>query len=66
MKNEKPLKPKIIIDGYQIRKQLGGLFKIVQYSHYSNEKFIRKKTIIKNLNLSDAEDKLYRLESKLK
>lgn len=67
MKNEKKsYKPTRIIDGYRMKKQLHGGFKIVEYSHFSNESFLRKKVLHKNLTLTDAEDKLYRLESKLK
>lgn len=65
MKN-KSYKPKLIIDGYQMKKQLHAGFKIVEYFHYSNENYLRKRVLFKNLTLSDAEDKLYRLESKLK
>lgn len=67
MKNQKSsYKPTLIIDGYQMKKQLRNGFKIVEYSHYSNETFIRKRVLFKHLTLTDAEDKLYRLESKLK
>lgn len=59
-------KPHKVVDGYQLKKQLGGLYKIIEYSHISNEKHLRKRTIYKDLNLSDAEDKIYRLESQLK
>ena len=59
-------KPTLIIEGYQIRKHLNGGFRIVEYSRYNNENFIRKRTLYKHLTLSDAEDKLYRLESKIK
>lgn len=67
MKNRKsPYKPLLIIDGYQMRKHLHGGFKIVEYSHFSDEKFLRKRTIFKHLTLSEAENKLYFLESKIK
>lgn len=56
-------KPKRIIDGYTMKKHLHGGFKIVEYSHFSNENFIRKRTLFKHLSLSDAEDMLYRLEN---
>ena len=60
-----PYKPIKVIDGYQMKKQLHGLFKIVEVYHYSNELGnIRKRTLCKNLTLSDAEDKIYRLETK--
>ena len=59
-------KPALIIDGYEMKKHLHGGFKIIEYSHYENEKFIRKRTLFKHLTLVEAEDILYRLESKLK
>lgn len=66
MKNKNDsYKPRLIIDGYQMKKCLGGGFKIVQYSHFSNESFIRKRVLYKRLSLSDAEDKMYRLESSI-
>lgn len=67
MKNQKPsYKPLRIIDGYQMKKHLHGGFKIIEYSHFSNESFMRKKVLLKHLTLSEAEDKLYQLESKIK
>lgn len=67
MKNEKPTyKPVRIVDGYQMRKHFHEGFKIVEYFHFSNDATIRKKVLYKHLTLSDAEDKLYRLESRLK
>ena len=66
MKNQKPLyKPTRIIDGYQMKKHLHGGYKIIEYSHFSNEKYIRKRVLHKHLSLLDAEDMLYRLENKL-
>lgn len=59
-------KPSLIIDGYQMKNHLHGGFKIVEYSHFSNENFIRKRVLFKHLTLSEAEDRLYRLESRLK
>ena len=64
-KQQKTYKPLLIIAGYQMKKHLHGGFKIVEYSYYSNENFMRKRVIFKHLTLSEAEDKLYRLESKL-
>lgn len=67
MKNEsKHYKPKRIIDGYITKKQLHGGFKIIEISHISNENFLRKRVLHKGLTLSDAEDIVYRLESRLK
>ena len=67
MKNEKTAyKPYRIIDGYHMKKQLHRGFKILEYYHYSNEQSYRRRTLYKNLTLTDAEDKLYRLESKIK
>ena len=65
MNNKKSYKPTRIIDGYRMKKHLDGGFKIIQYSHFSNETFIRKRTLYKHLSLSDAEDKLYKLEKNL-
>ena len=56
----------LVIDGYQIKKHLMKGFKIVQFSHYSNEGYIRKKTLYKHLTLSEAEEILYKLESNIK
>lgn len=55
-------KPTRLSDGFRIKKQLHGLFKIVEYYHFSNEGILRKRTVAKNLNLSEAESKLYQLE----
>lgn len=65
MKNKNSYKHKLVIDGYVMKKHLHGGFRIIEYSHYSNEKFIRKRTKAKHLSLEDAEDMMYRLESKL-
>lgn len=65
MKNKNSYKHQLVIDGYVMKKHLHGGFRIVEYSHYSNEKFIRKRTKAKHLSLEDAEDMMYRLESKL-
>lgn len=59
-----PYKPKRVVEGYQMKKQLHGGFKIIEYTRMSNEQGIRKRTIYKNLTLTDAEDILYRLETK--
>lgn len=56
----KPQKQK----AYEIHKQLGGKFKVVEFSKYENETTIRKRTIAKNLNMSEAEDFVYKLEKK--
>ena len=52
------------IKGYEIRKQQRGLFKIVEYIQATPDSGVRKRTIRKDLNLSDAEKILYDLESK--
>lgn len=57
-------KPKRVVEGYQMKKQLHGGFKIIEYARMSNEQHVRKRTIYKNLTLTDAEDILYRLETK--
>ena len=54
-----------VIDGYQMKKQLHGGFKIVEYSHVEGQPAsARKRTLHKNLLLTDAESLLYKLESK--
>ena len=60
-------KPKDIeIVGYEVHKQQLGKFKIREYYYNKNEGVIKKRTIKKNLTLSDAENQQYLLESKLK
>ena len=63
-KQKTTYKPIRITDGYQMKKHLHGGYKIIEYYHFSNEKFLRKKILFRHLTLTDAEDKLYRLESK--
>lgn len=58
-------KPKRITDGYQMKKHLHGGFRIIECWHFSNESHIRKKCVVKHLNLSQAEDLMYKLEAKL-
>lgn len=66
MKNRKqPYKPTRIVS-YEMKKQLHGGYKILEHSHMSNDTGYKKRTLYKNLPMTDAEDKLYRLESKLK
>lgn len=60
----KTYKPKRVIEGYQMKKQLRGGFKIVEFSRMSNEDVIRRRTIHKNLTLTDAENILYKLETR--
>lgn len=63
MKNRKTsYKSTRVIDGYQMKKHPYGGFKIVEYSHFSNESFTRKRVLFKHLTLSEAENKLYLLE----
>lgn len=64
MKNQS-YKPVMVVDSYVMKKHQNGLFKIVMYYHYSNDGTIRKKVIKKHLLLTDAENKIYQLESKL-
>ena len=64
MKNE-GYKPTRVIDGYDMKKHLNGGFRILEYFHFSNEKYVRKRCIAKHLNLSEAESLMYKLESKL-
>ena len=64
MKNES-YKPKRIIDGYQMKKHLHGGFRIIEYSHFSNESNMRRRCVAKHLSLNEAEDMMYKLEAKL-
>lgn len=66
MQKQKTYKPTRLIDRYVLKKHPYGGFKIVEYSHFSDEKYVRKRVLYKHLNLSDAEDILYRLESKIR
>ena len=52
-----------IIDGYEMKHSPMGGYRIVEYYHFKNEQ-VRKRTIAKNLNQSDAEDMLWKLENK--
>ena len=66
MKTEKQsYKPIRVIEGYAMKKQLRGGYKIIEYWRMSNEEGVRKRTLHKNLPMTDAEDKLYRLENKI-
>lgn len=58
-------KPTKVVEGYQMKKQQRGGFKIIEYWRMSNEESLRKRTLYKNLNMMDAENILYQLESKL-
>lgn len=66
MFKSKTYKPKRVIHGYEIRRQQCGLHKIVEYSYMDNNTGFKKRTIEKNLTYSDAENKLYQLEKKVK
>lgn len=57
-------KPKRLILGYEMKLQVFGGFKIVEYSQMDNGEGFRKRTLHKNLDLSTAEDIIYRLENK--
>ena len=71
MKIEKPpsYKPIRVTDGYVMKKQLHNGFKIIEFYHYEHRgkpiSEIRKHTVKKDLLLTDAEDLIYKLESKL-
>lgn len=62
-------KPQRTTDGYVMKKQLHGGFKILEYYHYELHgkatTDTRKRTIKKNMLLTDAENLLYRLEHKV-
>lgn len=66
MKNRKPYQPKRIIDGYRMKRQIHGRFKIIEYSRMSNDTGAKKRTLYKNLTLTEADDAIYKLELKLK
>lgn len=60
-----PKKPRRIVDGYRIKKEvIGGGFKIVAYYHLSDSSKAWKKTLNRNLSITDAEAEVYRLERK--
>ena len=70
MKIEKTTyKPIRITDGYVMQKPLHTGFRIVEFYHYEHRgkpiSEVRKHTVKKDLLLTDAEDLLYKLESKL-
>ena len=50
--------------GYEMKHQQSGGFKVVEYSRMDNESYVRKRVLKKNLTMTDAEDYIYRLESK--
>nr|DAF47593.1 MAG TPA: hypothetical protein [Myoviridae sp. ctByu2] len=52
------------IDGYRIKKQQHGLFKVIEYSSLVDGTSLRKRTLFKDLTISDAEDHVYKLETK--
>ena len=56
MKNKKPTYQ------YEMKHQLGGYFKVVQYK--ITDMGVRKKTIRKNLTMTEAENLIYKLESR--
>lgn len=58
-------KPKKIIDGYYMKRQLIKGYKIIEISHFDNEDFHRKRTIVKGLSYMDAENMIYNLERKI-
>ena len=62
-------KPIRITDGYVMKNQLHNGFRIVEFYHYEHRgkpiSEVRKHTVKKDLLLTDAEDLLYKLESKL-
>jgi len=56
---------KRIVDGYELRHQQRGGYKITEYSHLENNTGSKKRTIEKDLDLSTAEARMYVLETKL-
>lgn len=49
-----------------MKRQIHGGFKIIEYSRMSNDTGAKKRTLYKNLTLTEADDAIYKLESKLK
>ena len=66
MKKRNTHRTRKVIDGFRMKKQLHGGFKIVEYSHFEKNGYaiteIRKRTLYKDLPMTDAEAKLYELE----
>jgi len=59
----KPKKLHRIIDSYGIKKEvIGGGFKVVAYYHLSDNSKRGKKVLFRNLTITDAEAKVYKLE----
>lgn len=50
--------------GYEIRKQLHGKFRVVEFTQYPDGS-IHKRSYKKNLRYTDADELVYRLEEKL-
>lgn len=51
-----------VIDGYTLKRQLHGKYKVVAHYHDTNECIPRKRTLYKDLLLTDAESIIYFLE----
>lgn len=64
MKQLKSYKPKRIIDCFKMRPQIHGGFKVVEYSSMSDGTSPKKRTISKDLTMSEAEALIYTLEKK--
>lgn len=47
-----------------MKRQLQGGFKVVEYYYFDNENTLRKRVLRKGLDMSEAEDFIYRLERK--
>lgn len=50
--------------GYEYKKQLYNGYKVLEYFTNGNDGEVRKRTVAKNLSVTDAEDTVYRLERK--
>lgn len=61
-------KAKRVIDGYVMKRQSGGGFKVVEFSHKELNgnpvTQVTKKTIKKGMSMSDAENLIFMLENK--
>ena len=57
---------KWVLDGYEMKKQISGGYKIVKYTHCEDTRgsvvSVKKQTIAKGLTESDAEARIYALE----
>lgn len=60
--NKKQVSSKKVL-GYEQKHQLRGRFKVIEY--YSNDSGTHKRCVYKNLNMSEAESIIHKLERTL-